>query len=379
MYVYNIIFLLCFRGGEFRQEYGRLGELRSVVPVKTTFVTMTATATTSMQKEIMKKLDMNSNTTVVSILPERPNITYIVKKSKKNVQELNWLITELNQYGTNTKKTIVYCRNILTCANLYEYFILSLSQTYDDLNDRMIAMFHRSTADTNKQHVLSQFHKKDSNLRVVFATVAFGMGVDIPDIERVVHFGGPRGLEQFSQESGRAGRDGRSAISLVYYSGNDVAKSKCSDEVRQFCKSDNCLRETLHTYFKLENTTTTPDKPTPLCKCCSVCSVQCSCGNCEKFDCLSACETNNFEDDDDICRNLSAEQLEFLEDNLIDFRDVLQEQGSDDYTIIDEQFINSILKNSAYLFCNDDVISLGLQNHDLAGDILTLIQEIEDL
>ena len=70
-------------------------------------------------------------------------------------------------------------------------------------------MFHRLTADRNKDHVLSEFARSDSTLRIVFATVAFGMGIDIPDIEQVIHWGAPCGLEQFAQESGRAGRDGR--------------------------------------------------------------------------------------------------------------------------------------------------------------------------
>ena len=76
-------------------------------------------------------------------------------------------------------------------------------------------MFHRSTAQLNKAHVLKEFPKNDSVLRIVFATVAFGIGVDIPDVEQFVHWGAPRGLEQFVQESGRDGRDGRQ-IYLVF-------------------------------------------------------------------------------------------------------------------------------------------------------------------
>jgi superfamily II DNA/RNA helicase len=60
-------------------------------------------------------------------------------------------------------------------------------------SDRLFAMFHRSTAPSNKEHVLQEFTKTDSKLRTVFATVAFGMGVDVPDIDFVVHWGAPRG------------------------------------------------------------------------------------------------------------------------------------------------------------------------------------------
>jgi hypothetical protein len=82
---------------------------------------------------------------------------------------------------------------------LYEYFNQALGQT-NILSERLVAMFHRSTADRNKDHVLSEFPRSDSTLRIVFATVAFGMGIDIPDIEQVIHWGAPCGLEQFAQE-----------------------------------------------------------------------------------------------------------------------------------------------------------------------------------
>ena len=60
-------------------------------------------------------------------------------------------------------------------------------QQGDTESDRLFAMFHRSTAPSNKEHVLQEFTKTDSKLRTVFATVAFGMGVDVPDIDFVVH------------------------------------------------------------------------------------------------------------------------------------------------------------------------------------------------
>ncbi len=99
-------------------------------------------------------------------------------------------------------------------------------------------MFHRSTASLNKEHVRQEFSKQDSTLRLVFATVAFGMDVDIPDIECVVLWGAPPGLENFAQESGRAGRDGRHSSSLIYYIEHDIAKDRCTEEVRDLCTSN---------------------------------------------------------------------------------------------------------------------------------------------
>ena len=147
-------------------------------------------------------------------------------------------------------KTIAYCRNIASWATLCEHFSLHLPQS-EILSERLIAMFHRSTAQLNKAHVLKEFPKNDSVLRIVFATV--GMGVDIPDVEQVVHWGAPRGLEQFVQESGRDGRDGRQSLYCIYYSGHDIAKGTSNDEMREFCKSTKCVRELMNSYFILDD------------------------------------------------------------------------------------------------------------------------------
>ena len=190
-YVFEDIYSNCFlfktvhfcfcRGAEFRQEYGKLSELRSILPNDVTFAALTATATKAMRSEILKKLDMaDEKTTTIYQLPDRHNITYTVKKSNRDLRQLQWLLTDVLTNKSEAKKTVVYCCNIATCATLYEHFNMHLHQS-DILEDRLIAMFHRSTATMNKEHVLGEFSKKDSKLRIVFATVAFGMDIDIPD------------------------------------------------------------------------------------------------------------------------------------------------------------------------------------------------------
>lgn len=109
---------------------------------------------------------------------------------------MQWLLDDLLKNRENAT-TIIYCRNIASCATLYEHFSLHLPKSEILIaSERLISMFHRSTAQLNKVHVLKEFLKKnDIVLRLVFAIVAFGMGVDIPDVEQVVHWGAPRGLE----------------------------------------------------------------------------------------------------------------------------------------------------------------------------------------
>ncbi|XP_076116508.1 ATP-dependent DNA helicase RecQ-like [Mytilus galloprovincialis] len=367
-------------GGEFRKEYSHLGELRSVVPKKTTFVTLTATATRSIKKDIMKTLDMDIKTSIISVIPERPNLSYYVQKSSKNLADLDWLINDLLKFEKSTKKTIIYCRNIVSCSNLYEYFRLSLNDRSESLDNRLIGMFHRSTADINKSHVLDEFQKLDSSLRVVFATIAFGMGIDIPDIERVIHWGGPRGLEQFSQESGRAGRDGRSAVSIIYFSGYDLAKGNCSEEVREFCKTEDCLRNTLCAYFQLDTSGYSVIKPDPPCTCCSNCKLKCVCGFCSESQFLGRELDNSSVLDEDfntgIKRDLTLEQRRLLRENLLDYKECLIEEESELSCELEDFALDHIVKNAPYLLCEDDVISLGLVSPELAADILTLIEEV---
>ncbi|CAC5389063.1 unnamed protein product [Mytilus coruscus] len=322
------------QGGEFRKEYSHLGELRSVVPKKTTFVTLTATATRSIKKDIMKTLDMDiKRTSIISVIPERPNLSYYVQNSSKNLADLNWLINDL----------------------------LSLDDRSESLDDRLIGMFHHSTADINKSHVLDEFQKLDSSLRVVFATIAFGMGIDIPDIERVIHWGGPRDLEQFSQESGRAGRDGRSAVSVIYFSGYDLAKGNCSEEVREFCKTEDCLRNTLCAYFQLDTSGYSVIKPDPPCTCCSNCKLKCVCGF--------------FSESQFLGRELDNSSV-VDEDFNTDYKECLIEEESELSFELEDFALDHIGKNAPYLLCEDDVISLGLVSPELAADILTLVEEV---
>ncbi|CAC5356293.1 recQ [Mytilus coruscus] len=335
-------------GGEFRRHYDRLAELRSVVPEKTPFVALTATSTKSMHSEILKKLQMNPNVTkTISKLPERSNITYSLKKSSKSVHELEWLLKDLKTNSVKTKKTVIYCRSILSCADLFEYFVSGIEHNRDILDNRLVAMYHRSTAEINKNHVLNEFPNEDSSIRIVFATVAFGMGVDIPDIERVIHWGAPRGLEQFSQESGRAGRNGKPSQSY-----ND---------------HDELLEQGDHV-----------NSTKPLCQCYSNCRLNCTCGCCVDFEFynIHISPENNFESDP-IARQFNDQKLKIMKDNFIDFNDYLCEEGRNRQLSFDSKFIDCLVENVSFVFCEDDIISLGLLDHDLATEILELIEEVD--
>ncbi|CAC5391208.1 recQ [Mytilus coruscus] len=90
---------------------------------------------------------------------------------------------------------------------------------------------------------------KDCKTRVIIATTAFGMGINVPDIRYVIHWGAPRSLNGFMQESGRAGRDGNAAFSIVYYHNMNISVSATNVPMHDYCKLKLCRRQFLIMHF----------------------------------------------------------------------------------------------------------------------------------
>ena len=114
-------------------------------------------------------------------------------------------------------------------------------------------------------------------LKFIIATVAFGMGIDAPDM--VIHWGTPSMLEDYIQESGRCAHDGRLAIACLYFRGFNFNKRlKVDDDVVKYCCiSDKCKREVLMHVFDKSGNYGTPSMPH---SCCDVCSSKCTCEMC---------------------------------------------------------------------------------------------------
>ena len=150
-------------------------------------------------------------------------------------------------------------------------------------------MYHKCTHDTSKSRILTDFCKDSGTIRCVVATVAMGMGVDIPDIDMVVHIGCPKSVISYWQEAGRCARDGRQGFSLVMYD-NFTASLKTTDKAMKAIvlnEDTNCLRSQILKTLSLGNEKQSQCKPCkgcdlPICeceacKCCSVCGEKCRC------------------------------------------------------------------------------------------------------
>ena len=152
----------------------------------------TATVTRDMRRSIIDTLDMKG-CEVASLSPNRHNIYYSVKRRTTVEADFEDLIECLKVNGIKTNRVIVYCRSLDMCATLYAHFLHCLGDKShhpiyaEHISDnRLFGMFHSSTPDYNKQIILNSLVRKDGVVRVVFATMALGMGVDFVELNTII-------------------------------------------------------------------------------------------------------------------------------------------------------------------------------------------------
>ena len=235
-------------GHDFRPEYRRLAELRqqfSEVPL----MALTATATERVRLDIVKQLRLREPKLYVASF-NRPNLTYrVLPKSKAYEQVLHFVNLRPNESG------IVYCQSRKSA----ETVAARLS------GDGVSAKPYHAGLEAKERSMNQELFLRDE-VRVICATIAFGMGINKPNVRFVVHHDLPKNVEGYYQETGRAGRDGLPSECLLLFSAGDAVKySRFIDEVsdekqrqiakiqlRQmvhFAESNECRRVALLRYF----------------------------------------------------------------------------------------------------------------------------------
>ncbi len=134
---------------------------------------------------------------------------------------LEWLVEDIRENGEKTKKTIVYAPTINGIHEVYDYILKKLGRKVYKFekrlfSDRFLHCYYAQLGDVTKAHIQQTFPRSDSVCRVLIATSAYGTGIDIPDVERIVHWGLSRNALCYWQEVGRAGRAGQSAEAFLY-------------------------------------------------------------------------------------------------------------------------------------------------------------------
>jgi Werner syndrome ATP-dependent helicase len=234
-------------GFEFRESYRELHRLRNIcdgVPI----LAVTATATEEVIRDINKVMTMKGKTIKTSF--NRPNLHLTVKqRSKKSIKDIMDIVTDTDG------SSIIYCVTKKDTEMLYSKM----------LDDKIkCGMYHAGLKTKERQETQEKFIK--NKIKIIVATIAFGMGINKSDVRNVIHFGCPKNLESYYQEIGRGGRDGKDANCYLYYSTKDfiiqqrfinditddayrLTRKRLLDVMIKFVNTSDCRKKVILDYF----------------------------------------------------------------------------------------------------------------------------------
>lgn len=268
-----------FRGGTeqddekkvFRKWFRNIGELRSIFP-SATLMALSATCTNAVRKRVLSVLGLEK-ATYISMSPNRENIKYTVCRTENTIDSaLFWLVEALNAQKENIPRMIIYCNSIKDVGNVYNFLSGEVESS-----SSLIDMFHSETPDDKKHAILSALRVKN-DLRVVIATSALGMGVDVFDCNYILLYGPPKTIIDLVQETGRCGRDGTKSLAVIFC--NQYQLCHIDEDVKNVVKTTKCRRLSILKHFlsakELDNIEKHMNKHT----CCDLCSKLCACGEC---------------------------------------------------------------------------------------------------
>ncbi|MCB9306956.1 MAG: DNA helicase RecQ [Lewinellaceae bacterium] len=239
-------------GHDFRPEYRRIRVMLDAIAREVPIMALTATATPKVQQDILKNLDMAAENTFISSF-NRDNLFYEIRPKIKKDQTIRQIIQLIKEEFRN-ESGIIYVQNRKTAEDLAE--VLSV-------NDIKAAPYHAGLDPKTRANTQDAFLMED--IDVICATIAFGMGIDKPDVRFVIHYDMPKSIENYYQETGRAGRDGIVGKCVAFYNYQDILRlekflrdkpvaeremgAQLMQEVVAYAETASCRRRFLLHYF----------------------------------------------------------------------------------------------------------------------------------